>query len=108
MAMLFDVAILVVLFSAVSLLLPGLVKSDFDDVNRPSATNDLHDSQVNINDANSAIKSAKTASDSKAATSDLKNAQHDYANTAKDARKNGVSAAVIAGHSAKSCQTCRQ
>jgi len=118
MAMLFDVAILLVIFSGVSLLLPGLVKSDYHKiVDRISNLNDLHDAQVNIDDANSAIKSADQAitkaeatgknadletaqSDRKSAANDLKNAQRTFNKTAKDAKKNGVAAP----HDAKALQ----
>ena len=118
MAMLFDLAILVVLFSGVSFLLPGLIKSDYHKIiDRISNLNDLHDSQVSIDDANSAIKSADKAiakaqdsgksadvksaqSDRKSAASDLKNAESAFAKTAKDAKKNGVAAP----HDAKALQ----
>jgi uncharacterized RDD family membrane protein YckC len=107
MALLFDFAIVLAVYWLVLLVVPGVVNSDYqtklDNSNRFSK---MHDSQVDINDANSAIKKANAAiakaegngnngalksaqDDLKSAKGDLKTAQKDFNDEAKDAHKDG-------------------
>ena len=91
MALLFDVAVLIVIFFGVSLVLPGLLQSDYKDIqDQITKVNDLHDARSSLDDAQKSVQDAKSASDKKSAQSDLKSAQKDYASAKKDAQKQGV------------------
>jgi curved DNA-binding protein CbpA len=77
MALLFDISILIVIFFGVNLVLPGLIQSDYKDIqDRITKTNDLHDSRQTLDNAKSA--------------NDKKSAQKDYDKAKKDAEKAGV------------------
>jgi uncharacterized RDD family membrane protein YckC len=55
MAMLFDIAILLVIYTGVSFLLPAVVQSDYSDiVKQIDKVSVLHDKQVDLNDADTA------------------------------------------------------
>jgi hypothetical protein len=96
MALLFDIAVVLIVYWAVLLVVPGVINSDYKDkVDQVGWYNDLHDAQSNINDANSSIKdaqksidNAKNASDQKSAESDLKSAQSDLKSAQKDFNDN--------------------
>jgi hypothetical protein len=93
MALLFDISILIVIFFAVSLAVPRLIQSDYQDIqDRISKTNTLHDDRQNVLDAQKSVAAAKSASDTKSAQSDLKSAQKDYESARKDAKDAGVPA----------------
>jgi curved DNA-binding protein CbpA len=101
MALLFDLAVVLVILYAVQFLVPPLLQSDYKDIqSQVTAVDSASSAQGNINDANAAIKKADTAiakaqdsgksgdlksaqSDLKSAQSDLKSAQGDF----KDAQK---------------------
>jgi len=96
MALLFDISILIVIFFAVSLVVPRLIQSDYQDIqDRISKTNDLHDARESVIDAQKSVDSAKSASDEKSAQSDLKNAQKDYESARKDAKDADVPARYV-------------
>jgi uncharacterized RDD family membrane protein YckC len=96
MALLFDISILIVIFFAVSLVLPRLIQSDYTDIqDRISKVNDLHDARQSLNDAQKSVDDAKSASATKSAQSDLKSAQKDYKSAQKDAKDAGVPAARL-------------
>jgi len=77
MALLFDISILIVVFFGVSLVLPGLLQSDYKDIqDKISKVNNLHDSRQSLDDAKSA--------------SDKKSAQKDFDKAQKEAQKAGV------------------
>jgi RDD family/DnaJ domain len=91
MALLFDISILIVIFFGVSLLVPGLIQSDYHDIqDKITNVNDLHDARQSLTDAEKSVADAKTAADTKSAQSDLKSAQSDYDKAKKDASKAGV------------------
>src|SRR6478736_5501047 len=76
MALLFDISILIVIFFTVSLVVPRLIQSDYQDIqDRISKTTDLKDARQSVIDAQKDVNGAKTASQTKSAQSDLKNAQ---------------------------------
>jgi uncharacterized RDD family membrane protein YckC len=96
MALLFDISILIVIFFSVSLVVPRLIQSDYQDIqSRISKTNSLHDARQSLTDANKSVAQAKTASDKKSAQSDLKNAEKDYKSAVKDAKSAGVPARYL-------------
>jgi len=77
MALLFDVSILIVIFFAVSLAVPRLIQSDYQDIqDRITKVRDVKDARESLNDAD-------TAKDERSAQKDLNDAQ-------KDARKEDV------------------
>jgi curved DNA-binding protein CbpA len=77
MALLFDISILIVIFFGVSLVVPGLIQSDYKDIqDKITKVNNLHDARQTLDNAKSA--SAKKA------------AQTDYDKAKKDAAKAGV------------------
>ncbi|HEY3671569.1 MAG TPA: RDD family protein [Acidimicrobiia bacterium] len=93
MALLFDISILIVIFFSVSLIVPRLIQSDYQDIqDRISKTNSLHDSRQSVLDAQKSVTSAKSASDKKSAQSDLNSAQKDYKSAVKDAKDADVPA----------------
>jgi uncharacterized RDD family membrane protein YckC len=96
MALLFDISILIVIFFGVSLLLPRLVQSDYQDIqDRISKVNDLHDAREDLTDAQKSVRDAKGAGETKDAQADLKDAQKDYQDAQKDARDEGVPASRL-------------
>jgi uncharacterized RDD family membrane protein YckC len=108
MALLFDVAVLLVILYAVQFVAPGLIQSDYrDKVDQISHLNDLEDAQDSVDDATSSVQSADRAiakaeaannsgdlksaqSDKKSAQEDLKSAQSDFDEAAKDVEKDGL------------------
>jgi uncharacterized RDD family membrane protein YckC len=77
MALLFDISILIVIFFAVSFVVPKLIQSDYQDIqDRISNTNDLKSAREDLNDA----KGEK----------DKASAQKDYESAQKDAKEAGV------------------
>jgi uncharacterized RDD family membrane protein YckC len=96
MALLFDISILIVIFFAVSLVVPRLIQSDYQDIqDRISKTTDLKDARESLSDAQKDVRNAKTASDEKSANSDLKDAQKDYRDAVKDAKDADVPARFL-------------
>jgi uncharacterized RDD family membrane protein YckC len=91
MALLFDISILIVIFFSVSLIVPRLIQSDYQDIqDRISKTTDLKDARQSLSDAQTSVNKAKTASAQKSAQKDLTSAQKDYATAQKDAKNAGV------------------
>jgi uncharacterized RDD family membrane protein YckC len=91
MALLFDLAILAVLFFGVNLVVPGVIQSDYSHIQKQiTKVNDLHDARVSIDDAQSSLAKAKTKSDTTSATKDLKSAQTAFTKAEKAAKKEGV------------------
>ena len=107
MALLFDISILIVVFFAVSLVVPRLIQSDYQDIqDRISKVSDVKDTRQSVIDAQKSVASAKSASDTKSAQSDLKSAQKDFNSAVKDAKSKGVPAQYLtADVSTKSLQT---
>jgi curved DNA-binding protein CbpA len=96
MALLFDISILIVIFFAVSFLLPNVIQSDYKDIQeRITATTDLKDSRESVIDAQNDVDDANTASDERSAQSDLDDAQKDYRDAVKDAREADVPARFL-------------
>jgi curved DNA-binding protein CbpA len=105
MALLFDISVLIVIFFAVSLAVPRLVQSDYQDIqDRISKVGSLKDARSSLTDAQKSAATAKTASDKKSAQSDLKSAQKDYKSAQKDAKGAGVPEARL-DDSTKKLQT---
>ncbi len=103
MALLFDLSILIVIFFGVSLVVPGLIQSDYHDIqDRITKVNSLHDARQSLDDAEKSVADAKTNAETKSAQSDLKSAQSDYTKAKKDASKAGV---TNTSGSAKQLQT---
>ena len=93
MALLFDISILIVIFFTVSLVVPRLIQSDYQDIqDRISKTTDLKDARQSVIDAQKDVNGAKTASQTKSAASDLSDAQKDYRDAVKDAKDADVPA----------------
>jgi curved DNA-binding protein CbpA len=108
MALLFDFAVVLVIYWVVLLVVPGLINSDYqskvDSINHLNslhdAQNDIDDAQSSINDANKAIAKAEDSgnngdlesaqSDKADAQKDLKSAQSDFNDAEKDVQKDGV------------------
>jgi uncharacterized RDD family membrane protein YckC len=91
MALLFDISILIVIFFAVSLVVPRLIQSNYQDIqDRISKVGDLKDARSSLDDAQKSVDQAKTASATKSAQSDLKSAQKDYKSAQKDAKDAGL------------------
>jgi uncharacterized RDD family membrane protein YckC len=96
MALLFDISILIVIFFAVSLIVPRLVQSDYQDIqDRISNTTDLKDARDSVIDAQKDVDQAKSASSEKSAQSDLNDAQKDYRDAVKDAKDADVPARFL-------------
>jgi curved DNA-binding protein CbpA len=96
MALLFDISILIVIFFSVSLVVPRLIQSDYQDIqDRISKTSDLKDARSSLSDAQKSLNQAKTASDQKSAQKDLTSAQKDYKSAVKDAKDAGVPARFL-------------
>ena len=75
MALLFDISILIVIFFAVSLAVPRLIQSDYQDIqDRISKTNSLHDSRQSLTDAKAAKDKASAEKDYKSAVKAAKSA----------------------------------
>ena len=61
MALLFDIAVLIVIFFGVSLLLPNLIQSDYKDIqDQITSVNDLHSARSSIDDAQKSLADAKS------------------------------------------------
>jgi hypothetical protein len=96
MALLFDLAICMIIYTAVMFIVPGMVKSGYSDiVDHAQKITDVHDAQQSVVDAQKSVNDAKSASDKKSAQSDLKSAQKDLATAEKDAKKAGVTTAQL-------------
>ena len=88
MALLFDFAVVLVIYWLALLVVPGVVNSQYSTkVDEIKHLNSLHDAQGSINDARSSLKDAKTAADKTSAQKDLNSAQKDFNSAAKDVRK---------------------
>lgn len=87
MALLFDLAICMIVYTAVMFLVPGLVKSGYTDiVDQSQKIADVKNAQQDVIDAQKSLDQAKSASDKKSAQSDLTAAQKDLKSATKDAR----------------------
>jgi uncharacterized RDD family membrane protein YckC len=75
MAMLFDIAILVVIYTGISFLLPAVIQSDYSDiVKQIDKVGTLHDKQVDLNDAKTAKAKASAQKDVDKAEKDVRDA----------------------------------
>jgi curved DNA-binding protein CbpA len=91
MAMLFDIAILMVIYTGISFLLPAVIQSDYSDiVKQIDKVGSLHDAQTSVNDAQKALDDAKNASDTKSAQKDLTSAQNDVKKATKEVKDAGI------------------
>jgi uncharacterized RDD family membrane protein YckC len=108
MALLFDFAVVLVIYWVVLLVVPGVINSEYKTtVDQINHLNSLHDAQSSIDDAQSSIKDADKAiskaqssdsnadlksaqSDKASAQDDLKSANADFKKAAKDVRDDGV------------------
>jgi curved DNA-binding protein CbpA len=91
MALLFDISVLIVIFFAVSLVVPRLIQSNYQDIqDRISKVGDLKDARSSLDDAQKSVDNAKSASATKSAQSNLKSAQKDYKSAQKDAKDAGL------------------
>jgi uncharacterized RDD family membrane protein YckC len=90
MAMLFDIAILMVIYTAVSFLLPSLVQSDYPDVVKQiDKIGAVHSAQGDLTDANKADATKSTAATQK----DVVSKQKAFDKAVTDAKKEGVTPA---------------
>ncbi|MEX1009186.1 MAG: RDD family protein [Acidimicrobiia bacterium] len=91
MALLFDFAIVLVIYWVTLLVVPGVVNSEYSTkVDQIKDLNSLHDTQGDINDARASEKDAKTASDEKSAQKDLNDANKEFNKTAKGLNEGGI------------------
>jgi len=91
MAMLFDIAILMVIYTGISFLLPAVIQSDYSDiVKQIDKVSSLNSAQNDVNDAQKALDDAKNASDTKSAQKDLTSAQKDVTKATKEVKDAGI------------------
>jgi curved DNA-binding protein CbpA len=91
MAMLFDIAILMVIYTGISFLLPAVIQSDYSDiVKQIDKVGTLNSAQNDVNDAQKALDNAKNASDTKSAQKDLTSAQKDVTKATKEVKDAGI------------------
>ena len=91
MAMLFDIAILMVIYTGISFLLPAVIQSDYSDiVKQIDKVSSLNSAQNDKKDAQKALDSAKNASDTKSAQQDLTSAEKDIKKATKEAKDAGI------------------
>ncbi len=91
MAMLFDIAILLVIYTGISFLLPAVIQSDYSDiVKQIDKVGTLHNAQTDVNDAQKSLADANNASDRKSAQQDLTSAQNDVKKANKEVRDAGI------------------
>jgi uncharacterized RDD family membrane protein YckC len=108
MALLFDFAVVLVIYWVVLLVVPGIINSDYqtkvdqiDHLNSlHDAQNDIDDAQKSVNDADKAITQAQNSNntgdlqdaqdDKSSAQKDLRSAQRDFDNAAEDVDKDGL------------------
>ena len=96
MALLFDISVLIVIFFAVSFIVPQLIQSDYQDIrDRSDKAVALKDARQDVIDAQKDVDDAKGASNTKSAQSDLNDAQKDYRDAVKDAKDAGVPARFL-------------
>ncbi len=96
MALLFDIAVLLIIFVGLQFLIPPAIQSDYRDLSdRAGKVTDLKSAREDLDDAQKSVESAKTASDKTSAQSDLKSARKDYRSAQKDAKDAGLSAAHV-------------
>jgi uncharacterized RDD family membrane protein YckC len=94
MAMLFDIAILMVIYTAVSFLLPSLLQSDYPDiVKQIDKISAVSSAQSDVTDAQKSVDQAKTNKATTSAQKDLTSAQKDFDTAVKDAKKEGITPA---------------
>jgi uncharacterized RDD family membrane protein YckC len=94
MAMLFDIAILMVIYTAVSFLLPSLIQPDYPDVVKQiDKISAVGSAQGDINDAQKALNNAKTDKDTTSAQKDLTSAQKDFKTATKEAKDENITPA---------------
>jgi uncharacterized RDD family membrane protein YckC len=108
MALLFDFAVLLVIYWVVLLVVPGIINSEYQTkVDQIDHLNSLHDAQNDIDDARSSVNDADEAineaensnnngdledaqSDRASAQRDLRSAQNDFDDAADDVREDGL------------------
>jgi uncharacterized RDD family membrane protein YckC len=108
MALLFDFAVVLVIYWVVLLVVPGIINSDYqtkvdqiDHLNSlHDAQNDIDDAQKSVNDADKAITQAQNSDnngdlqdaqdDKSSAQKDLRSAQRDFDNAAEDVEQDGL------------------
>jgi uncharacterized RDD family membrane protein YckC len=94
MAMLFDIAILLVIYTAVSFLLPNLIQSDYPDiVKQIDKISAVGTAQGDVNDAQKSLNQANTQKETSSAQKDLNSAQKDLTKATKEAKQEGVTPA---------------
>ena len=94
MALAFDLAICVVIYTAVMFVVPGLVNSDYATiVKQIDKVQAVSDAQQSVNDAQESLDDAKSASDEKSAQKDLNKAEKDLQKAEKEAKDEGVTPA---------------
>ncbi len=94
MAMLFDIAILMVIYTAVSFLLPSLIQPDYPDiVKQIDKISAVGSAQGDVNDAQKALNSANTDKETTSAQKDLTSANKDLTKATTEAKKEGVTPA---------------
>ncbi|MFN8027262.1 MAG: RDD family protein [Acidimicrobiia bacterium] len=94
MALLFDLAICMIIYTAVLWVLPGLLQSGYTDiVKQADKIVAVKDAQQSVIDAQKSVNDAKGASDTKSAQKDLKSAQKDLQKAEQEAKKAGVTPA---------------
>jgi curved DNA-binding protein CbpA len=102
MAMLFDIAVILIVYTGVSFLLPGVIQSDYKSISTQiEKVNNLHSAQGSIDDAQSSLDKAKTKADTASAQKNLKSAEQDFTKAQKEAQKAGVKSTP---HNAKALQ----
>jgi uncharacterized RDD family membrane protein YckC len=91
MAMLFDIAILMVIYTAVSFLLPSLVQSDYPDiVKQIDKISAVSSAQGDVNNAQKALDKANTNTATTSAQKNLNSAQKALTKATKDAKGENI------------------
>jgi uncharacterized RDD family membrane protein YckC len=95
MALLFDLAICMILYTAIFWIMPGLVQSDYGTFTKQAdKISSVHDAQQSVIDAQKSLNDAKSASDKASAQKDLNSAKKDLQSAVNDAKKEGVTPAT--------------
>ncbi len=108
MAILFDIAVLLVIYWLTLLVVPGVVNSEYSDkVDQIKSLNSLHDSQGSIDDATIGPQEGEDRGGQAGGAEDLTSAQKDVDKTAKDLQKDGTQLRTTPTRSRAKPTSCR-
>jgi hypothetical protein len=89
--MLFDIAILMVIFTGINFLLPAAIQSDYSDILKQiDKVSSLSSAQSDVADAQKDLDDANNASETRSAQQDLDNARDDVDDATKEVKDAGI------------------